>query len=93
MFSDVATRNVATGVNENVFRIIKGMQMDDVDVSDELCSNRSKRENDSQVLTMNEILFLHHQLIVADMVMSRRRKDLQSHPQLGTLLQKWGVIY
>jgi hypothetical protein len=55
VFSDVATKNVATGVNEDVFHIIKGVQMGDVDVSNEPCSNKSRRENDLQVLTMSEI--------------------------------------
>jgi hypothetical protein len=55
MFFNVVTRNVAIGVNENVFRIMKGVKMSDVDVSDELGSNKNKTEDDSQVLTGNEI--------------------------------------
>ncbi len=35
MLFDFVTKNVATGANEDVFRIIKGVQMGDVDVSDE----------------------------------------------------------
>ncbi len=43
MFFDVVMRNVTTSANENVFHIIKGVQMGDVDVSDELGSNRNRR--------------------------------------------------
>jgi hypothetical protein len=55
MFSDVATRNFTTSVNEDVFHITKGVQMGDVDVHDEPSSNRNRREDDLQVLTVSEI--------------------------------------
>jgi hypothetical protein len=56
MFFNVVTRNVTTGANEDVFCIIKGVQMGDVDVSDELSSNRNRREDDLHVLIVGEIL-------------------------------------
>jgi hypothetical protein len=55
MLSNVATKKVTVSVYEDVFCIIKGVQMGDVDVSDELSSNRNKREDDLRVLTMSEI--------------------------------------
>jgi hypothetical protein len=55
MLSNVATRNVATNGDDQVFHIIEGVQIIDVDVSDEEGSKRSKREDDSQALTLNEI--------------------------------------
>ncbi len=41
----MATKNVATGANEEVFYIIKGVQMGDVDVSDEPGFDMSRGED------------------------------------------------
>jgi hypothetical protein len=56
MFFGVVRRNVVTGGDDQIFRIIKGMQIVDVDVSDVEGYGGSKGENDSQALTMSEIL-------------------------------------
>jgi hypothetical protein len=45
MFSGVATKNVATSANEEVICIIEGVQMGDVDVSDELGFDMSRGED------------------------------------------------
>jgi len=55
MLSNVAMKKVAISVYEDVFCIIKGVQMGDADVSDEPSSNRNKKEDDSRVLIMSEI--------------------------------------
>jgi hypothetical protein len=54
--------------------------MGDVDVSDELGSNRNRKEDDLQVLTVNEIPALAPPIDGGNMVMSKGIKDLQSHP-------------
>jgi len=56
MFFDVATRNVTTSGDDQVLRIIGNVQIVDIDVSDEENSRGSKGEDDSQALTVNEIL-------------------------------------
>jgi hypothetical protein len=45
MFSSVATKNVAIGANEEFLCIIEGVQMGDVDVSDELGFDMSRKKN------------------------------------------------
>jgi hypothetical protein len=56
MFSGVAPRNVAIGGDEHVLHIIEGVQIIYTDVSDEEGFQGSKGEDDSQALTMSEIL-------------------------------------
>ncbi len=47
MFFGVAMRNVATSGDKQVLRIIEGMQIVNMDVSDEEGSRRSKGEDNS----------------------------------------------
>jgi hypothetical protein len=56
MLFDVATRNVTTSGDDQVFCIIGGVQIVDTNVSDEEDFGRSKGEDNSQALTVNEIL-------------------------------------
>jgi hypothetical protein len=55
-------RNVTTGEDKQVLRITKGVQIVDVDVSDEEGSGGSKGENNSQVLNVREIRVLAPQV-------------------------------
>jgi hypothetical protein len=55
MFSGVPMKNVATCGDEQILRITKGVQTVDTDVSDEEGFGRSKGEDDSHALTMNDI--------------------------------------
>lgn len=45
MFSNVATKNATIGANEEFLCIIKGVQMGDADVSDELGFDMSRGED------------------------------------------------
>ncbi len=54
-FFGVAMRNVTTGEDKQVLHITKGVQIVDVDVSDEEGSGGSKGENNSQALNVHEI--------------------------------------
>jgi hypothetical protein len=56
MFFGVPMKNVVTGGDEQILCTTKGVQTIDIDVNDEECSRRNKREDHSQALTMNEIL-------------------------------------
>ncbi len=58
MLFGVATRNVTTGGDEQVLRIIEGVKTVDADVSDEEGFGGSKEEDDLQALTMSEILVI-----------------------------------